>query len=69
MRAVAYTITSEEAIEKALEYLRYHDPANANREYAIGLLKRMQAAADNIAGKVTLDFDQFVGNNNEPKQD
>ena len=60
---------SEEAIEKALEYLRYHDPANANREYAIGLLKRMQAAADTIAGKVTLDFDQFVDNNNEPKQD
>lgn len=60
---------SEEAIKKALEYLHYHDPANENREYAIGLLKRMQAAADNIAGKVTLDFDQFVGNNNEPKQD
>jgi hypothetical protein len=60
---------SEEAIEKALEYLRYHDPANANREYAIGLLKRMQAAADNIAGKVTLDFEQFVENNNDPKQD
>lgn len=60
---------SEEAIEKALEYLHYHDPANENREYAIGLLKRMQAAADNIAGKVTLDFDQFVDNKNEPKQD
>jgi hypothetical protein len=61
---------SEEAIEKALEYLRYHDPENANREYAIGLLKRMQAAANNIASKVTLNFDQFVGdNNNEPKQD
>jgi len=60
---------SEEAIEKALEYLRYHDPANANREYAVGLLKRMQTAADNIAGKVTLEFEQFVENNNEPKQD
>lgn len=60
---------SEEAIEKALEYLHYHDPANENREYAIGLLKRMQAAADNIAGKVTLDFDQVVENNNESKQD
>lgn len=60
---------SEEAIEKALEYLRYHDPSNANREYAIGLLKRMQAAADNIAGKVTLDFEQFVKDSNEPKQD
>ena len=60
---------SEEAIEKALGYLRYHDPANANREYAIGLLKRMQSAADNIAGKVTLDFEQFVENSNEPKQD
>lgn len=61
---------SEEAIEKALEYLRYHDPANANREYAIGLLKRMQTTADNIASKVTpLDFDQFVDKSNEPKQD
>jgi len=60
---------NEEAIKKALEYLHYHDPANANREYAIGLLKRMQTAADNIAGKVTLDFEQFVENSNEPKQD
>lgn len=60
---------SKEAIEKAMEYLRYNDPANANREYAIGLLKRMQSTADNIAGKVTLDFEQFVKNNNEPKQD
>lgn len=60
---------SEEAIEKALEYLHYHDPANENREYAIGLLKRMQSTADNIASKTTLDFDQFVENNNEPKQD
>lgn len=60
---------SEEAIKKALEYLHYHDPANENREYAIGLLKRMQAAADNIAGKVTLDFDQFADHDNESKQD
>ncbi|HPG37254.1 MAG TPA: hypothetical protein PK865_00500 [Candidatus Saccharibacteria bacterium] len=61
--------SNEEAIEKALEYLHYHDPANENREYAIGLLKRMQSTADNIASKATLDFDQFVENNNEPKQD
>ena len=60
---------SEEAIKKTLEYLHYHDPANENREYAIGLLKRMQAAADNIAGKVTLDFAQFVENDNELKKD
>ena len=33
---------SEEAIEAALKYLQYHDSANANREYAIGLLKKMQ---------------------------
>jgi hypothetical protein len=56
---------SEEAIEKALEYLRYHDPANANRKYAIGLLKRMQSAADSIASKVTLDFEQFVEGDNK----
>lgn len=61
--------SSEEVIEKALEYLRYHDPANANREYAVGLLKRMQSTADNIASKAALDFDQSVENNNEPKQD
>ncbi len=58
----------EEAIEKALKYLKHHDPVNANREYAIGLLKRMQSTADNIASKVSLDFDQFVENNNEPAE-
>lgn len=56
---------NEEAIKKALEYLHYHDPANENREYAIGLLKRMQATADSIAGKVALDFEQFVKNDND----
>ena len=43
--------TSEEAIEKALNYLRLHDPENANRNYAIGLLKRMQSAAKGIAAE------------------
>lgn len=51
---------SEEAIKKALEYLHYHDPANENREYAIGLLKRMQAAADSIADKAELSFEKII---------
>lgn len=58
---------SEEAIEKALNYLRHHDPANANREYAIGLLKRMQATAKNIAASRDLDFDQFVDGRDSAK--
>lgn len=60
---------SEEAIEKAINYLKYHDPANANREYAIGLLKRMQSTARNIADRVSSDQDQNSHNENEPKQD
>lgn len=49
-----------EAIEKALNYLKYHDPANAKREYAIGLLERMQATASSVADKTSLDFDKFT---------
>lgn len=51
---------NEEAIEKALEYLHYHDPANENREYAIGLLKRMQSVANGIADKTELTFEKFT---------
>jgi len=53
-------VENEEAIEKALNYLKYHDPANANRDYAIGLLKRMQSAASSIADKTSLDFEKFA---------
>ena len=58
---------NEEAIEKALNYLKYHDPENANREYAIGLLKRMQNAASSIAGRVELNFGEFIDETNRPK--
>lgn len=56
---------SEEAIAKALNYLKYHDPANANREYAIGLLKRMQVVAKPLADGSELDFDEFVNQHND----
>lgn len=51
---------SEEAIKAALKYLRHKDPANANREYAIGLLKRMHRVARSIANKSELSFEEFV---------
>jgi len=51
---------NEEAINKALSYLKYHDPANANRGYAIGLLKFMQKTAASIALKKDLGFDEFI---------
>lgn len=51
---------NEEAIEKTLNYLKYHDPANANLDYAIGLLKHMQATASSIADESSLDFKPFV---------
>lgn len=56
---------SEEAIEAALKYLKYHDPANANREYAVGLLQFMNRVAKEVAGKSDLDFEAFVDRYNE----
>ena len=58
---------SEEAIKAALEYLRHKDPTNANREYAIGLLKRMQRVAKSIADKSELSFEEFVEKYNKSK--
>lgn len=51
---------NEEAIEKAINHLKYHDPANANREYAIGLLRFMQNYARKVADKNTYSFEEFV---------
>lgn len=56
---------SEEAIEKAINYLRYHDPANANRDYAIGLLQRMQVAAKISADSSKKSFEDCVDDYNE----
>ncbi len=58
---------SEDAIKAALKYLHHKDPANANREYAIGLLKRMQRVAKNIADKSELSFEEFLEKYNKPK--
>ena len=51
---------SEEAIEKAINYLKFHDPLNANRDYATGLLKSMQVVANTMADASTLNFEDFV---------
>ena len=49
----------EEVIEKAINYLKYKDPANANREYAIGYLKFMQRFAFAAEKTEGFDFDKF----------
>ncbi|MFZ1459119.1 MAG: hypothetical protein WAT17_04560 [Candidatus Saccharimonadales bacterium] len=56
---------SEEAIEKAINYLKFHDPLNANRDYAVGLLKSMQIAASTMADASTLNFEDFVDRYNQ----
>lgn len=50
---------NEEVITKTLNYLKYHDPKNANREYAIGLLKFAKRAGQAMADK-GVDFEEFV---------
>lgn len=59
---------NEEAIKKVINYLKHKDPANANREYAIGLLKRMQAVAKTMADASKLDFEEFVEQYNESEK-
>jgi hypothetical protein len=56
---------NEEVIAKAINYLKYHDPANANRDYAIGLLRYMQRASRAVADKSELSFEEFVERYNQ----
>ncbi len=56
---------NEEVIAKTINYLKYKDPANANREYAIGLLKRMQVVAKSMADASTLTFEEFLDRANQ----
>lgn len=55
---------NEEAIEKTLNYLRHTDPANANREYAMGFLRFMQSAAKKAASASPLSFEEYVARYN-----
>ena len=56
---------SEEAIDKTINYLKFHDPSNANRDYAIGLLQRMQVAAKISADSSKMSFEDFVDRYNQ----
>jgi len=56
---------SEEAIDKAISYLKFYDPSNANRDYAIGLLQRMQVAAKISADSSKMSFEDFVERSNQ----
>jgi hypothetical protein len=60
---------NEEVIMKTINYLKYKDPANANRDYAIGLLKRMQAVAKTLADGSKLDFEEFIDQNIQSQKD
>jgi len=60
---------NEEVIEKTINSLKNKDPANANREYAIGLLKRMQAVAKTIANGSKLDFEEFIDQYDQSQKD
>jgi len=51
---------SEEAIQAALKFLHYNDPAKANRDYAIYMLKRMDEVSIGIGSKTKLDFEEFL---------
>lgn len=59
---------SEETIEKVIKYLKYNDPSNANREYAIGFLRFMQNSAKQVADKSALSFEDFVSRYNESQR-
>jgi len=60
---------NEEVIEKTINYLKYKDPNNANREYAIGLLKRMQSVAKTMADSSKLNFEEFIDQYNQSPKD
>ncbi len=50
---------NEKDIKSVIEYLKHHDPANADREYAIELLNAMQDTAKELVNK-DLDFAQLL---------
>lgn len=50
----------EETIEKTLNYLRLNDPENANREYAVGLLKFMERFAFHAEKENDFNYDEFL---------
>jgi hypothetical protein len=40
---------NEEDIKKVINYLKFHDPKNADREYAIEFIEAMQVEGNEIA--------------------
>lgn len=50
----------EETIEKTINYLKYHDPENANRNYAIGFLKFIQRMMFEVEKTQDLNYDDFL---------
>lgn len=60
---------NEEVIAKAITYLKYKDPKNANREYAVRLVKRMQSVAKTAADGSKMTFEEFVDQYNELQED
>jgi hypothetical protein len=49
----------EEAIASAINHLRYSDPENANRDYAVAFLKFMQRFAFHAEKTEGIDYDKL----------
>lgn len=51
---------TEEDIQKVINYLTIHNPANADRDYAVQLLQQMQDNAFNVANSGVLTEEEIA---------
>jgi hypothetical protein len=61
---------TEQDIEKVTNYLKYHNPENADRDYAIQLLERMQDKAFDIVHSTGLteeEIEKALNSSIDPK--
>ncbi len=52
-------VLNEEDIEKVINYLKIHDPKNADRDYAIQKLELMMSSASEIVRSGALSDEQI----------
>lgn len=51
---------TEDDIQKVINYLTIHNPANADRDYAVQLLQQMQDNAFNVANSGVLTEEEIA---------
>ena len=59
----------EGTIEKTINYLKLNDPANANRDYAVGFLRFMQRFAFHAEQVGELNYDDFFEKYKQSRND